>query len=59
MSDQRTDADDRVVDQLWKLVAEFSSHVVIALAVETVRGRKPAQVRHSLEIPDDDVHEND
>ena len=42
-------ADDRV---LWKFLADLD----VGLADEIVSGRKPGEVGHSFQIPNDDPH---
>jgi len=54
VSDQRADAHDRVVDVLWESVPEKCSHLRVGLTDEAVSGCEPAQVGHSLQVPDDD-----
>jgi hypothetical protein len=36
MRDQRTNANDRVINVFWKFVAEFRANFVVAFAVVTV-----------------------
>ena len=45
---------NRVVDVLRNLVADGLPDLNVGLADEIVGGRKPAEVRHSLQVPDDD-----
>src|SRR6516225_11194755 len=49
---QYTDADDRVVDVLGKLVADGRANLHVGLAYEVVGGREPAEVGHGLQVPD-------
>ena len=49
--DQGSDADDRVVDVLRKLVADGLAHSHVGLADEIVGGREAAEVRNGLEVP--------
>src|SRR5262245_28543857 len=53
--DKGTDADDCVVDVLWKFVANRLADLRIGFADKIVGGRKPAEVGHSLQVPDDDA----
>src|SRR5262249_1665937 len=52
---ESTDADDRVVDVLRELVADRLEDFGVGVADEIVSGREPAQVGHSLQVPDDDA----
>jgi hypothetical protein len=54
VSDQRADAHDRVVDVLWESVPEKRPQLRVGLTDEAVSGCEPAQVGHSLQVPDDD-----
>ena len=40
MRDQRADADNRVVDVLWKFIPEFGANFVLGFAVVTIRRSK-------------------
>src|SRR5262249_49490347 len=53
--DEGADADDRVVDVLRKLVADRLPDLHVGLANEIVGRCEPAQVGHSLQVPDDDA----
>ena len=53
--DERSDADDRVVDVLGKLVADRLADLHVGLADEIVGGREPAEVGHGLQVPYDDA----
>ena len=53
--DQGSDADDRVVGVLRKLVADRLADLHVGLADEVVGGREPTEVGHSLQVPDDDA----
>jgi hypothetical protein len=53
--DEGSDADDRVIDVLRKLVADRLAHFYVGLANKIVGGRKPAEVGYSLQVPDNDV----
>src|SRR5262249_24911970 len=53
MCDEGSDADDRMVDVLRKLVADRLANFYVGLADKIVGGRKPAQVGHSLQVPYD------
>jgi hypothetical protein len=52
--DQGSDADNRVIDVLWKLVADRLADFHVGLADQIVSGRKPGEVGHGLQVPDDD-----
>jgi hypothetical protein len=52
---QGTDTDNRVVDVLRKLVAEFGSDFIIVRPPMTIRSGEAFQVRDSFNIPNDDV----
>jgi hypothetical protein len=58
--DERSDADDRVVDVLRELVADRLADLHVGFADEIVGGREPGEVGHGLQVPDDDawLHEN-
>jgi hypothetical protein len=53
--DEGTDADDRVVDVLRKFFSDRLADLHVGLANEIVGGREPAEVGHSLQVPDDDA----
>ena len=53
--DEGSDADDRVVDVLREFIADRLAHFGVGLADKIVGGCKPAEVGHSLQIPDDDA----
>ena len=53
VSDQGADADNRVVDELWKLVADGFADFVVRLADEIIRGCEAAKIGHGLQVPDD------
>ena len=50
-----SDADDRVVDVLRKLVADRLADFHVGLADKIVGGCEPGEVGHSLQVPDDDA----
>jgi hypothetical protein len=50
---ERSDADDRVVDVLWKLVAHRLAYFQVGLADMIVGGCEPGEVGHSLQVPND------
>jgi hypothetical protein len=52
---ERSDADDRVVDVLWKFFADRLADLDVGLADKVVGGCEPAEVGHSLQVPDDDA----
>jgi hypothetical protein len=52
---ERSDADDRVVDVLRKLIADCLADLHVGLTDKIVRGREPAEIRHGLQVPDDDA----
>jgi hypothetical protein len=53
--DECPDADDRVVDVLWKLVANRLADFYVGLADEIVGSCEPAEVGRSLQVPHDDA----
>ena len=55
MGNQRPDTDDRVVDVLGELVAQFGSDLVVGLADVAIRGGKAFQVGDSFDVPNDNV----
>ena len=55
MSDERADTDNRVVDVLWKLVAECLPDFFVRLASKTVGSSITRDIRYGFEIPYDDV----
>jgi hypothetical protein len=55
MSNQGTNADDRVVDVLGELVTHGSPNFIIALAVMTIGGSKALDVGDRFDIPNDDA----
>jgi hypothetical protein len=55
MRNQRTNADDRVIDMLRELVTEFGSNLIIALASVTIRSSETFQVRDGFDIPNDEL----
>jgi hypothetical protein len=55
MSDQSANTDDRMVDVLGELVAQFGSNFVISLADVAVGSSEAFQVRDGLDIPNDEV----
>jgi hypothetical protein len=58
MGNQRPDTDDRMVDVLGELIAQFGSNLVITLACMAVRISEAPQVRNGLNIPNDNpVHD--
>ena len=59
MGDERTDADNRVVDVFRKLVADRFAHFIVRARVHAVRCGVAAQIGHSFEIPDDDAVAHD
>jgi hypothetical protein len=54
-SDYGSNADDKMIDVLGKLVAEGFSDFGVTFPDESVGGREPGQVGHGLQIPDDDT----
>ena len=52
---ERSDADDRVVDMLWKLVAHRLADFYVGLADKIVGGCEPGEVGYGLQVPDDDA----
>jgi hypothetical protein len=55
LRDQGTDADDRVIDELWKLVAHLCAGFVVEPTNQSIGGREAAQIGSGLDIPDDDA----
>jgi hypothetical protein len=55
VGNQRPDTDDRVVDVLGELVAQFSSNLVIALADVTVGSGEAYQIADRLHVPHNDA----
>jgi hypothetical protein len=55
VGDEGADAHDRVVDVLRELVAHGLADFLVGKTDEVVRGCKPANVGHRLQVPDDDV----
>jgi hypothetical protein len=53
VGDQRTDANDRMVDVLGELVAQLGANLVVALTLVAVGGGKTSQVRDRFDIPND------
>jgi hypothetical protein len=51
MSDQCTDADDRVVDMSGKLIAHRDANFVVALAVMTISGGEACDVGDRFDVP--------
>ena len=51
--DQGADADDRVIDELGKLVAHLRADFVVGPSYQCIGGGEAAQVGHGLNIPDD------
>ena len=45
VSDQGADADNRVVDELWKLVADGIADFIVRLADEIIRGCEARMVK--------------
>ena len=59
MGNQGTNADDRVIDVLGKLVAQFGTDLIIAFAQMAIRSGEAFQVRDGFDIPNDDaVHDS-
>lgn len=55
MGNERPNTDDRVVDVLGELVAQFGSNFIVALASVAVRGREAFEIRDRFEVPNDGV----
>ena len=51
MRDQRADADNRVIDVLWKFIPEFGANFVLGFAVVTFRRSEAREVRHRFNVP--------
>jgi hypothetical protein len=54
-SAHKSSADDRMVDVLRKFVPDRLADFRVGLADKIVGGCEPAQVGHSLQVPDDDA----
>ena len=55
MSDECADADNRVVDMLWELVAECLSDFLVRFASETIGSSITPNIGHGFKVPNDDV----
>ena len=55
VSDQSTDAHDRVVDVLRELVAHRSADIVVALAVMAISLGESFEIRYRFDVPNDDA----
>jgi hypothetical protein len=55
LRDQGAYADDRVIDELGKLVAHLCAGFLVEPASQPIRGREAAQIGNGLYVPDDDV----
>ena len=55
LGDQGAYADDRMIDELRKLLAHLRAHFVVELSNQPVGGREAAEIGNSLDIPDDDA----
>ena len=55
MSDECADADNRVVDVLWKLVAERLSDFFVRFSGETIGSSITRNIGHGFKIPNEDV----
>ena len=55
MSDECADTDNRVVDVLWKLVAEGLSDFFVRFSGETIGSSITRNIGHGFKVPDDDV----
>src|SRR5215471_10826546 len=55
MSNQCADADDRVINVLWELLAHGGANFIVALAVMTIGGGKSLEVGNRFDIPNDDA----
>ena len=55
MRDERADADDRVIDMFRELDADRFPDFIIRGSAHAVCRRVAAQIRHGLEVPDDDA----
>ena len=52
--DERSDADDGVVDVLRKLVSDRFTDLIVSLAVEPIRSGKTPEIGNGLKVPYDD-----
>jgi hypothetical protein len=55
MSNECTDADNRVVDVLWELVAERLSDFFVRFSSELIGSSTTCNIRYGFEVPNDDV----
>jgi hypothetical protein len=55
MRNQRANADNRVVDVLWKFIPEFGANFVIAFTVVTIRRSEAREVGHRFKVPYEQV----
>jgi hypothetical protein len=53
VGDEGSDADDRVIDVLREFFPDRLTNFHAGLANQIVGGRKPGEVGHSLQVPDD------
>ena len=53
--DERSDADDRVIDVLRKLVSDRLADLHVGLADQILRGREPAEIGHGLQVDPDQL----
>jgi hypothetical protein len=54
-SDYGSNPDDEMIDVLGKLVTEGFCDFGVTFPDESVGGREPRQVRHGLQVPDNDT----
>jgi hypothetical protein len=51
MGGQRADANNRVIDVLWKFIPEFGANFVLGFAFVTIRRSEAYQVGHRFNVP--------
>ena len=49
--DQCADADNRVIDVLWKFIPDFGANFVLGFAFVTIRRNEAYEVRHRFNVP--------
>src|SRR6516225_2682878 len=55
VSDKRTDAYDRMIDMLRKLVTNRCPNLLVCLSSQAIGSGKAAEVGYGLKVPDDDA----
>ena len=51
MRNQRADADNRVIDVLWKFIPEFGANFVVGFAFVTIRRSEACEVGYCFNVP--------